>query len=245
MINSKSRSKSQILRISAALLLIILVSSCNGNAINGQQGQVSFSYITGNSYSDLTNNVNIIVIGEMVAVRDNVNIARDDEDMMKSSSSRYEIGQVYEFKVDEYIKGNGKSTIYVVQVEGFLSQKELKTNKSITRAKENFDFIPIKSEKKYLLFLSDLIGFPTGEYFIGPIHPWRFDITDPEQVIPESPWPYANQVFPPVPLKLVLEQIKHPESDIIPKTKGDAYPAPNIILPEDKENPYPPPTEIP
>lgn len=239
MTNSKSSITAFIFGLSLAISCIVVLSACNRVAKNGEQGQGSASYITANSYRDLTKSVSTIVIGEMVAVRDNINIARDEADPTKTSVSRYEIGQVYEFTIDEYLKGSGESPINVVQVEGFLSQKDAVTDASIARAKESFDFIPIQPGRKYLLFLSDLVGFSKGEYYIGPIHPWRFDITDPEDVTPESPWQYARQAFPPVSLDLIREQIRNPEAEIIPAVQWDPYPAPASVSPLDEGNPYP------
>ena len=239
--NSKSNFKVRILGLSIAFVLVLFLNACNETMKSGKQGQGSASYITAKSYSDLTKSVSIIVIGEMTAVSDYINIARDDADPTKTSVSRYEIGQVYEFTIDEYLKGSGESQINVVQVEGFLSQKEAITDESITHAKEAFNFLSINSGKKYLLFLSDLVGFSKGEYYIGPIHPWRFDITDPEGIIPESPWQYARQAFPPVSLDLIREQIRNPEAEIIPAVQWDpyTYPAPTSVSPLDDGNPYP------
>jgi len=241
----KTKSKSARLKFIIIIFLVFAINSCNKPVVPPQQDKISASYITANSFRELIKSVDYIVIGELIAARDNINIARDDKDISKPSSTRYEIGQIYEVKVDKYIKGDGLLTINVIQVEGFLSQKDPKTSASIQKARENFDFIPIEPGKKYLMFLSDLYGFPKGEYYIGSIHPWRFDISDPERVVPESPWEYANQVFPPVPLKLILEQIHHPELDIIPEVKLGAYPAPDNTMLEETGNPYPPPAVTP
>lgn len=236
----------QIRKILANLFFAFMLTSCNSTGASSQQGNVSLSYETANSYRMLTERVSIIVIGEFVVDGEQINIARDDHDSTKSSSTRYEIGQVYEFAVDTYLKGKGPLTLSIVQVEGFLSQKETRSEESIQRAKANFAFLPVKTGKKYLLFLSSLFGFPEGEYYIGPIHPWRFDISDPERVVSESPWRYATCAFPPVSLKLIIEQIQNPDVDLIPETNWKAYPAPCVNpAPVHQREPYPPPGDVP
>jgi len=245
MTKGKLKMKSLKFGLAAICLLVLVLGSCQNTKETEQLGIVTASYITANSFSDLTKRVEMIVIGEVTTIGDHINIARDDKEPSTPSSTRYEIGQIYEFKVDEYLKGEGSSILAIVQVEGFISQKDAKTSDAVENAKANFNYIPIEPGRKYLLFLSDLFGFPKGQYSIGPIQPWRFDLTDPEYVIPESPWEYAKQVFLPAPLTLIIEQIKNPELDIIPAGQVGAYPIPGDRSPTDQGNSYPLPTTTP
>jgi hypothetical protein len=224
---------------------MVLVCSCSHQGIGEQQSQISPTYVTGNTMQELSDTVQIIVIRELTDILDSINIARDDEDPTRTSSTRYEIGQIYQVRVIEYLKGNGDATIDVIQVEGFLNQKEPRNPESIAKAKQQSESVPLNYGKRYLLFLSQLIGFPEQNYFIGPIQPWRFDITNPDQVIPESPWEYARSAFPPVALSQVREQIAHPELDIIHTPQSEIYPAPESPVITVTNESYPPPSEIP
>jgi hypothetical protein len=184
---------------------------------SSQPVNIHVDYITGNSISKLVSNARLIVIGKVSAVGEIINLGN-------YGNGYRGIGQVYEFKVERTLKGDAPATILVVQGEGFLREKEIQTTETIQQAKENFKYIPMEIGKNYLLFLNPKMEGPADHYFFGDMQPWRFDISDPDRVIAESPWDYVDTYFPPQPLEVVLEQIAHPELIITPVPLETTYP---------------------
>ena len=134
----------------------------------------------------------------------------------------YGVGQVYEVKISKVIKGNETGTIYLVQPEGFLGSTEMKNEVTILESKKRYVYIPIPLGKEYLMFLHPLTSYPEEKLYTGTFQPWRFDISNPDKVVAESPWIFATYVFPPQPLDTLLENIEPPEKI----TPFPAYPLP-------------------
>ena len=171
----------------------------------------------------------IIVSGQASAQKEILNIARDVNDHNKPDPNILGVGQVYQFEVDQYIKGNGPKTIYIVQSEGFLSGDQVGLNlndANIEKARSQEKYIPIRLNNPYILFLVSSVGFPAlKNYYRGTIQPWRFDISNPDKVIPESPWDGALQAFPRRTASVLLAQIANPELPSPP------YPLPSYLGP--------------
>ena len=172
----------------------------------------SASYLTANSFADLAERSTIIAIGRVIQTENIINMARDADDPMKDDDRVFGVGQVYQFHIDRYLKGAEEDVIHIVQPEGFIGQGMSKTEEDIERAKINYDYIPLSMDKNYLMFLHPMFDPPDLGYYVGVAHPWRFDLSDPRRVIPESPWGFASMVFPPQSLEFIIQQIEHPES---------------------------------
>jgi hypothetical protein len=229
-----------VITLSVLCIFLLIVSSCSGQADSSHRqsilttpeltnpGYGSGSYITANSISELTKKSTQIVIGQVTKAVGIINMARDINDITKADSDVFVIGQVYQFRVDKYIKGEGDQVINIVQREGFLGASSSKTEVDIEKARSLEKYIPIDEKTNYLLFLEPLLGFSDGKYYVGVAHPWRFNLNNPESVVPESPWEGASQLFLSQSLDSLIYQIEHPESiptPINPRT-GEGYPAP-------------------
>ena len=79
---------------------------------------------------------------------------------------------------------------------------------NILESKKRYDYIPIPLGKEYLMFLHPLTSYPEEKLYTGTFQPWRFDISNPDKVVAESPWIFATYVFPPQPLDTLLENIE-------------------------------------
>jgi hypothetical protein len=191
---------------------------------NSTPGNVSGSYITNTSIAEMVSHSTLIVMAHVVKADHIINMARDVGDPSQPAKDVYGVGQVYQIRIDIFIKGNEAETIFLVQPEGFLGPTESKNNAEILKSKSRYNFIPMNPEKEYLMFLRPMLSYPEEKLYVGNAHPWRFDISDPGKVVPESPWTFAINYFPPQPLDVFLEQIAHPEK--ITPIPSPAYPPP-------------------
>ena len=185
----------------------------------------SGNIIAAHSYKELVDKSVIIVSGQFRSANEVINMARNINDINKPDPNILGAGQVYQFEVDKYLKGGGAKTIYVVQLEGFLTGEQIGIEldeENIKKARKARKYIPAKLENPYVLFLEPLVGFPDlKNYYTGAIHPWRFDLSNPDQVVPESVWEDALSVFPPKKVSKFFDQIANPDL-------SEGYPPPPI-----------------
>jgi hypothetical protein len=244
-----------------AMILSMLLAACKTAYITPisttqtpiSESQVfnSDSYITVTSIQELTNKSTIVVIGKVVGTGDIINMAREVDDISKPDPNLFEIGQVYEFEVSRYLKGeqdvNGAKNIYVVQVEGMvvLSSHEMPAEEDIEKARTQEKYLPINLGSEYILFLEPLKGFSELKmHYTGVAQPWRFALLN-DCAFPDSPWQGANLYFHPQPINDFIERVENAPLKGSESIEPLAYPAPgdsasSICLPEPaKANPYP------
>ncbi len=171
---------------------------------------IASSYITAGSIAELTLGSTLIVIGKVEKVDQVVNKARDVNDISKPDLRLLILGQVYQVSVDTLLKGKDPGlTMFIVQREGFLTkpqESEEPSPEDVEMARQYTDHIPFVAGNRYLLFLEPLYGFEERNYFVNALHPWRFNVTDPNHVYPESPAHLLE--IPPSNLATVIEQIQ-------------------------------------
>lgn len=243
-----------------AMLLIALLTACQPASIppvsapqtSPSDSQVfnSSSYITATSLWELTNKSSLVVIGKAVGTGNVFNMARDVDNISKPDPDLFGIGQVYEFEISGYLKGekdvNSAERISVVQVEGMiiLSAQESPTLEDIENARSQYAFLPINLDSEYILFLEPLRDFPElSMHFTGVAHPWRFVLAN-GCAYPESPWQDVNRYFHPQPVDDFIDQVEHANLQGSESSAPFTYPAPgdgvSSICPERTEpNPYP------
>ena len=204
------------------LIICITVASCipstssqppsSPTLDNPSPGVGSGSFIIVTSIAELANRSKLIVIGQVIKADDIVNMARNPDDPTKPDNEIFIVGQVYMVSVIQFLKGDEKAeTIYVVQQEGFLGPSVPKNDSEIAKAKAIENYVPLSLDKGYLMFLEPMFGYPEGKYYVGVAQPWRFDVSDTKQVLPESPWEEAVRFFPSQTLDSIVYQIEHPE----------------------------------
>lgn len=167
----------------------------------------SSSYIKAKSVEDLVKRSKLIVVGQAAPTTKTINLARDLDDITKPDSKILILGQVYRLDVEQILKGKSSSQIYIVQPEAFLGERTAKTESNIQKARENYKYVPMTSNTKYMFFLEPLLGMTDEAYFTGPAHPWRFAVSENGIARAESPWEGANVVFANQPFSELLDAV--------------------------------------
>jgi hypothetical protein len=190
---------------------------------------------------------NVVVIGQAVEKIDVINLNHGREDILV-------VGQVYDFQVDEYLKGSGEEIIYVVNREGHVERPGIGssyTEEDILAAKENRETPVLRLGKRYILFLDYLSreGIDLENYYIA--HEWRFNVTDPDYVIHNisHSYPYAHEMKYPRELDVLIQHIKDPVNHPYPDPGYRHSPLPDehmvpIPVPETTPRSYPGPDEF-
>lgn len=211
-----------IRRISWLLLCAVVIAGCQFPAmipatpevqarkVAQVAGKPVVDYVTAHSISELTQKSALIVLGQIEKVDRAVNMVRDVNDIGKPDLHFLKVGQVYQVKLERVLKGAAPGpTLLIIQPEGFLEKpqtSEIPSPQDVKAAQQNSDHILFAANHRYLLFLWP---FPTKlqgqQYYVGGIHPWRFNVTDPNKVYAESP---ADIVFPETSLAKIVEEIK-------------------------------------
>jgi hypothetical protein len=169
-----------LLKIIVIFGLLIVTAACNAQLSEikprGVQGESipskgSESFITANTYPELSKKSTLIVIGRVAEIEGIINMARDPNDPTKPDRQVYVVGQIYKVQVKQILKGIAKEGIFIVQREGFLGSSVPKTESEIERSKANENYVPLVIDKDYLMFLEPMLGFPDGEYYVGVAQP--------------------------------------------------------------------------
>ncbi|MEA3439247.1 MAG: hypothetical protein U9R58_03105 [Chloroflexota bacterium] len=215
------------------------------------------SFVVHSSLPEKAWKSDLIIIGEVISSEGIVNTSRDTQDVTKSSSEVFGIGEVYKIKIHKYIKGDGPGIIYLAQGQGAISLSaidyrapSLREINASRKANEGRTYVPFTLDKPYLMFIKKhdydykINGYNSKDIHFGVYPPWRYDISDPKCAVPESP--IEVQGFPPQPLSVILREIRKkfdpsnpeasapdPENIITcqPETRYDPLPYPNPPYP--------------
>lgn len=183
---------------------------------------LSSSYITARTFRELASKSSLVVIGQVEQTSQVLNLARNVNDISQSDPDIVNLGQVYQVKPASLLKAERpveSGSLFIVQPEGFLIRSVEQRGRPVTEneiqlARQQTDHRAFTPGHSYLFFLEPLRGFGNQMYFVGVAHPWRFDVTDPENVVPESPWEGATRAFPPLPLREILREIGYTPTPI-------------------------------
>lgn len=165
------------------------------------------SYIVANSWAGLVSLHSVIAIGTLTATDRIINSAREGTNYSEQSKSFYSMSRVYSFAIEQYLKGSGNGTCNVLVPEAILLPEITALPDAYNRGKALANRITPKNNGRYLLFV-DVVKFGADEYCVGNVLPWRFDIGDVNNVIPESEWADAIKYFPPQTLTAAISTIK-------------------------------------
>src|SRR6266545_6585840 len=112
------------------------------------------NYVTSQSLKETVTQSEIIVLGNVIGTGEVINTSRDTQDHTKPSRDSFDIGQVYDFQVQRYVKGSGPLVLKVAQAEGVILRPQSGvTQADIDRAKAADDHVPFNTGTTYLLFL--------------------------------------------------------------------------------------------
>jgi len=150
------------------------------------------NYVTSQSLKETVTQSEIIVLGNVIGTGEVINTSRDTQDHTKPSRDSFDIGQVYDFQVQRYVKGSGPLVLKVAQAEGvILSPQSGVTQADIDRAKAADDHVPFNTGTTYLLFLrrfpSSYPDYPDKDYYAGPSEPWRIALSADGKGVIEAP----------------------------------------------------------
>jgi hypothetical protein len=171
-------------------------------------GPIEHSYVTATSFEELVEQADIVVVGSAVEKGKVINTARNPLDPTQPDPNLESVGQIYTIRVNQYLKGAGGDSIRFVQSEGYLTAEMVVAGQTLEDAREQSDQIPLSLNKEYLLFLRGAPELDDGNLYVAVAQPSRFDISNPLAIVPESPWAYAKQYFPPQALADVLQLLE-------------------------------------
>lgn len=146
--------------------------------------------VTADSVAELTEYASLIIIGTAKNTDYAFNSARDVNDISKPDLSLLALGQLYEVTVERVIKGQfDRNTLLLVQGEGILIKQQtdiVPSPEDEAIARQQVEYIPLSDGRRYLFFLNPMPEFHELGYYSGVREPWRFDISNPEQIRAES-----------------------------------------------------------
>lgn len=206
-------------QIGYVLALLLVLSACSRNAdTNGiitstntppsliVVGVPGLALVL-DSVQELAAYAEIIVIGTIAPTGAELNMARDPRNTSQPDDRFYVAGGVYQVTVETYLKGTSLPTLLYVQPEASFDSQTTKMPGAQASAKAVYNAIIPKQNNRYLLFLHTLEGFEGTQYFTGGLHPSRFDLADPQRVVPEDPAGLL-ELFPPRTLDQMIAEIK-------------------------------------
>lgn len=191
------------------------------------------------TYKEIIEKSEIIIIGSVMDTGITFNGARMGNNLEQAVPTLYGLDRIYEVKVDQYLKGSGPDTFFIIRAEGLasaLTAEELQAK--VQRGEFEEESTPLNPDTPYLMFLrrfpeaDQYPEIPKGVYYIRVSTPWLFDISNPESVMPiltvcdSYSYPFR------VPLEDVMKYIQ--QSEIIPPT-----PTPADESVEEHAYPYP------
>ncbi|MFN8418198.1 MAG: hypothetical protein U0528_02960 [Anaerolineae bacterium] len=197
-------------------LLLLVLSACNTdtNGIITSTNTPPSLIVAGipglaivfDSVQGLTAYAEIIVIGTIAPTGAELNMARDPRNTSQPDDRFYTAGGVYQVTVETYLKGTGLPTLLYVQPEASFDSQTTKMPGAQASAKAAYNAIIPKRNNRYLLFLHTLEGSRGDTVF----HWWatssRFDLADPQRVVPEDPAGLL-ELFPPRTLDHLIAEI--------------------------------------
>ncbi|NMB65093.1 hypothetical protein [Pelotomaculum propionicicum] len=133
---------------------------------DNSENVVVSDYDTRDTIKDLSKESDCIVVGEVVNRSQNSrNLAKDPKNPKEYAKDWKCMSQEYEFKVSQWLKGNGDNNISIVYPE----YSELNDGSKI----DEYGGISLEPGQKYVLFLKNGVE---GTYY-GAAEPWQFKIT--------------------------------------------------------------------
>lgn len=220
-------TKSTVFRLLLLLMSLTILMACTSSKPSPKEDIITaesqlteesvappiMSYVTADSIEELVNQSDIIVVGRVEKSDEIVNTVRDPQDPTQPDPNLFGVGQVYNVHVEQYLKGGGSEIINLIQNEGLITPEMAEPEQTIENAREQSDHIPLSPEKRYIFFLNYAWELTDGEYYIGALEPWRFNLTDKGIASPESPWLYADEIFLSKPIVDFISQVEQLVSD--------------------------------
>ncbi len=170
--------------------------------------KVVTDYISATSFRDLVQSADIVVVAKIVNRKEEgFNQARDPRDHSRPAADILSPAVAYELQVEQYLKGRGESTLYLLTAERTMFPQP----NDKARAVVSHVTIPLHLNSRYVLFLRRVAmpypDVPAKEWVVGVVEPYRFRLEGGMAWV-ESPWPPAEKYFPPMPEEALLERVR-------------------------------------
>ena len=170
--------------------------------------KVVTDYISVTSFRDLVQSADIVVVAKVVNRKEEgFNLARDPRDHSRPATDILSPAVAYELQVEQYLKGRGESTLYLLTAERTLFTQQNDKAMSVV----SHVTIPLQLNSRYVLFLRRVDmpypDVPAKEWVAGVVEPYRFRLEGGMAWV-ESPWPPAEKYFPPMPEEALLERVR-------------------------------------
>ncbi len=170
--------------------------------------KVVSDYISVTSFRDLVQSADIIVVAKVVNRKDEgFNLARDPRDHSRPAADILSPAVAYELQVEQYLKGRGESTLYLLTAERTLFPQQ----NDKARAVVSHVTIPLQLNSRYVLFLRRVDmpypDVPSKEWVAGVVEPYRFRLEGGMARV-ESPWPPAEKYFPAMPEEALRARVR-------------------------------------
>jgi hypothetical protein len=177
-----------------------------------KMGKISVDFLTARSLEDLVARSTVIVTGQIESLAETINNARNPNKPEEPDPNLLILGQVYNFKVEGYLKGKGENTLKVVQREAYLDTKTFPaTKENIEAARAVYPYIAFNIGTKYLLFLDfyPSTGERAGKNYLGGVRePWRFTVPDNSNAQAESPAYNITSTFPSKSTAILIKEVE-------------------------------------
>jgi len=127
-------------------------------------------------FTELVRSAELIVVAKVIAVREEpFNQARNPQDPSQPAVDIVQPAVVYALQVEQYWKGMGESTLYLVQAEKILLPQEADTANAVVVSDVT---PPLQVNARYVLFLRRLEmpypDVPAREWVGDVVEPYRF-----------------------------------------------------------------------
>jgi hypothetical protein len=137
---------------------------------------------------------------------------RSGADESKPHGLIYSIARLYNVQVEQYVKGDGKSTLPVLIPESLLTPEITRTPDAYKIGQAEYGNTLPRADVRYLLFLRSYV-LDGATYYGGLVLPWRFvisqdDMVSPERALASGQWIGIEQRFPPKSLQSMIDQIR-------------------------------------
>ncbi len=167
--------KRYIQMIWTAVVGLGLLAGCTPTPENNEQTKVRIGGNLNIAYTleEMKQVADNVVIGKYTQLKKKVNSARDVNDPSKESAEEYHEGEVYEFAVDQVLKGEISEKSILIEIP----KKIQLTDPEDLRKYEIIDpnYIQPKMDQKYILFLDK---DEEDEHYGIPFFPYVLEIQD-------------------------------------------------------------------
>lgn len=198
-------------------------------------GEVEDYEFATNLPKELVANTPIIAVVTVIGEGPIVNLARSSNDLSQPSPNQFAIGQVYQVKVEQYLRGQDAATLNIIQDEGIVPEDMPKTQENIDKGKVFSKIPPLSAGSRFVMFLVPDPIFTAQHYFDGNSQPWLFALTSSGNAQVQTPATRIIEDYPTMSTTDFLNEVKqliltnpYNPNQKPPVTTPEATPTPSL-----------------